>query len=275
MIFGRKGKDKFYLGDTELEIVEFYKYLGLVLDKKFTWKAHKTKILEKARRRMRSLCGLGLKEGVSARAMLRGWQVLVRPILEYGVEIWGEKNWKEGETLQLEMGRRVLGVSKMTTHEVVQGELGLGKVSSRRIELRIRFWYKIINMKKDRLVYKICKQRREEFIEGKMKDKNNWCYWTWKFLKDIHLEHVWMSQNMEPGRNFNKLVKNLLQKRDEDEWREQMKKKSKLRTYIKLKSKLVLEKYVIESDREKRRQLTMIRGGTNKLRIETGRWARE
>ena len=130
-------------------------------------------------------------------------------------------------------------------------------------------------MKKDRLVYKICKQRREEFIEGKMKDKNNWCYWTWKFLKDIHLEHVWMSQNMEPGRNFNKLVKNLLQKRDEDEWREQMKKKSKLRTYIKLKSKLVLEKYVIESDREKRRQLTMIRGGTNKLRIETGRWARE
>ena len=130
-------------------------------------------------------------------------------------------------------------------------------------------------MKKDRLVYKIYKQRREEFIEGKMKDKNNWCYWTWKFLKDIHLEHVWMSQNMEPGRNFNKLVKNLLQKRDEDEWREQMKKKSKLRTYIKLKSKLVLENYVIEADREKRRQLTMIRGGTNKLRIETGRWARE
>ena len=98
MIFGRKGKDKFYLGDTELEIVEFYKYLGLVLDKKFTWRAHKTKILEKARRRMKALCGLGLKEGVSARAMLRGWQVLVRPILEYGVEIWGEKNWKEGET---------------------------------------------------------------------------------------------------------------------------------------------------------------------------------
>ena len=95
MIFGRKGKEKFYLGDTELEIVEFYKYLGLVLDKKFTWRAHKTKILEKARRRMKALCGLGLKEGVSARAMLRGWQVLVRPILEYGVEIWGEKNWKE------------------------------------------------------------------------------------------------------------------------------------------------------------------------------------
>ena len=73
---------------------------------------------------MQALCGLGLKESVSARAMLRGWEVLVRPMMEYGSEIWGEKKWKEGEDLQLEMGRRVLGVSKMTTKEVIQGELG-------------------------------------------------------------------------------------------------------------------------------------------------------
>ena len=52
-------------------------------------------------------------------------------------------------------------------------------------------------------------------------------------------------------------------------------KKSKLREYRKLKSRLVLEDYVIELDREKRRQLTMLRGGTNKLRIETGRWRGE
>ena len=42
--------------------------------------------------------------------------------------------------------------------------------------------------------------------------------------------------------------------------------------YIKIKNKLELEDYVVELDRERRRQLTMIRGGTNKLRIETGRW---
>ena len=50
-----------------------------------------------------------------------------------------------------------------------------------------------------------------------------------------------------------------------------MEKKSKLRTYRKLKTKLVLENYVVELEREQRRQLTMLRGGTNKLRIETGR----
>ena len=54
-----------------------------------------------------------------------------------------------------------------------------------------------------------------------------------------------------------------------------MEKKPKLRLYRKLKNRLVIEDYVVELEREKRRQLTMLRGGTNKLRIETGRWRRE
>ena len=91
----------------------------------------------------------------------------------------------------MEMGRRVLGVSNMTTREVIQGDLGLESIRSRRVILRLRFWYKIIKMKKYRLVYKIYKQRREEFIKGKKRDKKNWCYWTWKHLKALHLEHVW------------------------------------------------------------------------------------
>ena len=205
MIFGkhRRGKeDRYQLGPSELQRVRSYKYLGLILDENFSWKEHLEKICEKARKRTRALCGMGLREGISAKGVLRGWEVLVRPVMEYGAEIWGEKRWEKGEELQMETGRRTLGVSRMTTREVIQGELGLEKISSRRILLRLR-----LAMNKNRLVYKIYKQRREEFIKGKMKDKNNWCYWTWKFLKDIHLEHVWMSENMEPGRNFNKLVK--------------------------------------------------------------------
>ena len=64
------------------------------------------------------------------------------------------------------MRRRVLGVSKMTTKEVIWGELGLLKVSSRRVLLRLKFWYKIVNKSKDRLVYKIYKQRKRDFVAG-------------------------------------------------------------------------------------------------------------
>src|ERR1700722_6742460 len=277
MIFGKKkrGEPKFYLGESELKVIQEYKYLGVVLDENFSWKTHLRKILDKARKRTRALCGMGIREGVSVKAILRGWEVLVRPILEYGAEIWGEKKWKEGENLQIELGRRLLGVSKMTTKQVIQGELGLGKISSRRIILRLRFWNKIIKMKKDRLVYKIYKQRREEFIKGEKKDKKNWCYWTWKYLKDLHLEHIWEKEKFEKRTNFDNLVKKALRRKDEEEWREEMEKKRKLRLYRRIKTRLVLEDYIVELDRGKRRQLTMLRGGTNYLRIERGRWLGE
>jgi len=71
------------------------------------------------------------------------------------------------------------------------------------------------------------------------------------------------------------LVRKLIKRKDEDEWREEMNKKRKLRLYSRIKTRLQLEDYVVELDREKRRQLTMIRGGTNYLRIETGRWVGE
>ena len=79
---------------------------------------------------------------------------------------------------------------------------------------------------------------------------------------------------MDGVNNFGGLVKKLLKKKEE-EWRERMEKKSKLRLYIQLKSKLVMEEYVSELDRSKRKQLAMLRGGTNYLRIERGRWVGE
>ena len=94
-------------------------------------------------------------------------------------------------------------------------------------------------------------------------------------MKDLHLEHIWESEKSEVGRNFNKLVKKLVKKKEEEEWQAKINQKSKLRLYRKLKSRLVLEDYVVELDREKRRQFTMLRGGTNKLRIDTGRWRRK
>ena len=105
MIFGRKCEKKFYLGE---QIVKGYKYLGLMLDSNFTWKEHLEKILKKARKRTRALCALRLREGVSARALLRGWQILVRPVLEDGAEIGGRK-----------FGSRV---SNLTMREVIQGD---------------------------------------------------------------------------------------------------------------------------------------------------------
>jgi len=132
---------------------------------------------------------------------------------------------------------------------------------------------------KTRLVYQIYKKRREKFIEEKKKDKNNWCYWTWKSLQDLQLEHIWESENLEilGKKNFDQIVKIAVEKKEEEEWIEQMKKKPKLRLYRKLKkNKLSCENYIIKFfERGRRKQLTRIQSGTNHLRIERGRWVGE
>ena len=56
------------------------------------------------------------------------------------------------------------------------------------------------------------------------------------------------------------------------QWKERMQQKPKLRTYIQLKTELRFEAYLKTRDREAREVMTRLRGGTNELRIETGRY---
>ena len=44
-----------------------------------------------------AVCGLGIYHGLSVRASIRSWEVLVRPILEYNAESGG--GWREAESL--------------------------------------------------------------------------------------------------------------------------------------------------------------------------------
>jgi len=267
--------EKFYLGGEELKIASHYKYLGLLVDKDFTWQQHVENLIAKAQKKMKAIFGLGVGKGLSARALMRGWEVLVRPLLEFSCEIWGEKVWKQFETLQHEMGRRVLGVSRMTANQVIRGELGLQRMRARRVLSRIRFWSKIVKMNENRLVKKVYMARREEFIEGRKRDRNNWCYATWRALKDLGLEHMWESQNFGSCKDWEVVVKNTIQAKEEMIWRVEMSKKPKLRLYRIIKNNLCRESFLLEMKREEYRQLVMLRSGTNYLEIERGRWRRE
>ena len=63
-----------------------------------------------------------------------------------------------------------------------------------------------------------------------------------------------------------------IQDREQVEWRKRMDNKPKLRTYRVMKRELETEKYLDEGTAQQRRVMVMMRGGTNDLRIETGRY---
>ena len=122
-------------------------------------------------------------------------------------------------------------------------------------------------MDEDRLVKKIYRIRKVEL------DKKNWCYHTRALLQKLGLGEKWTSEDIGVRQGeWIATVKKAVREREEEEWKKEVASKTKLRTYTKLKTKLESELYLEHDNPWARRMMTRIRGGTNRLRIETGRW---
>ena len=114
---------KYFLGFEELEVVKEYRYLGLDFESSLSWARTKERLASKARTRLPML-SRAASEGLTADAGDKIWGVMIRPVLEYGAEVWGAGSWLEAEQLQTEAGRKILGVLRKTANDVVRGEMG-------------------------------------------------------------------------------------------------------------------------------------------------------
>ncbi len=109
------------LGETLINQVRDYKYLGVELDCKLSMKEFKKRIV---RRNVSRIWGMGMSSGsLSTKASLNLYEALVRAIVEYGSEIIGEGEWEEVEKVQREMGRRILRCHGKTSIEVILGRV--------------------------------------------------------------------------------------------------------------------------------------------------------
>ena len=100
-----------------------------------------------------------------------------------------------------------------------------------------------------------------------------WCKYTRDLLRKIGLGEYWETEEIPPEGQWTNLIREKIHIREEEDWRQEMKDHSKLRTYITLKQKLERETYLEARNRYGAPELTKIRGGSNRLRIETGRWS--
>ena len=255
------------LGGKKIEQVNTYKYLGLDMKGNLKWKGLRERLTEKTRRIMTIVWAMGVQAGhLSVKAADIVWKVLVRPIAEYGAEIWGEEKWEEMEKIQRDMGKRILGLDQSTSNEVVLGELGWWKMKARRDMLRLRYWWKLIQMNRKRLPRKVYDW------ETRKDTKKTWTNYTRKLLKEIGLEEYWVSQKVDLNqKDWNNIVEERIQAREQRNWRKKLNEKPKLRTYRRFKNNLALEDYLESEDIRGRKLMAKLRSGTNCLRIETGR----
>jgi len=115
MCFGSRDaqKQRFFLGDQELEVVKSFKYLGVLLQANLSWTGAKKAFENKAKTRI-PLITKTVIEGLSVKTGEKLWESMLRPVLEYAAEAWGDGVWKQAEQIQDKVGRTLLGLSKNT-----------------------------------------------------------------------------------------------------------------------------------------------------------------
>ena len=72
-------------------------------------------------------------EGLSVKTGEKLWESMLRPVLEYAAEAWGDGDWKQAEQIQDKVGRTLLDLSKNTPGEVPRAELGWLSQGSTRL----------------------------------------------------------------------------------------------------------------------------------------------
>ena len=259
-----------YLGLERLDEVRNFRYLGVEFKANLSWRLMKEKMVKKAKARL-ALLRKAVADGLAPDTSLKLWYTLVRPILEYSVEVWGFTKWPEAECVQTEMGRLILGVGSKTANDAVRGELGLWTMEGRRQLAILRWWGKIISMDKRRLCYKIYKYRRDH-----LKNRPNWCNYVRNLLIGLNMGHIWLTEDIESYPAWCALLKQQIRKKESDEWRRRLIQHSKLRVYRTLKTDLVFESYLTDiSEQKYRKEFSKIRSGTNELRVDIGRRSKE
>jgi hypothetical protein len=157
-------------GETVL-VKSSYVYLGVVVpEDDASWKAHVDAAIAKAQRRSADLLWVCRGDkGIRSRTAVTLWQAMVRPLLEYGAELWGGAITKDqeqrAEFVQTTFLRGTLGLHRNgsgVSNCVVRAEAGCERLKDRWAKLQLGYWRRVFVAPQHRLLRAIVAFRHSE-----------------------------------------------------------------------------------------------------------------
>ncbi len=263
---------KFTLGNsgTELQVVESYKYLGVILDQYLTF-AKATQTLSNAAGR--ALGGMickykSMKEmGYSTYSKL--FTAMVTPVMDYGSAIWGGKSYDSMNNVINRAQRFFTGVHRLCPVDGFTVDMGW---ASNRVRWKLdtlTLWNRLIGTDKDRLLFKVFQW---DMTCHNNDNKGNFASNVKQILCEIKQKNVYKDMTVVNIDHAKKCLMDNL----EVEWRNSVQKKTKLELYNVLKCNYGVEKYLLLNiDKYEKSLLSQLRYGILPLRIETGRYVNE
>ncbi len=154
MIFQKKPrladkKYEFKIGETILNHVTCYNYLGLTISASGQFNTAIKDLTDKARRARRSIRRPLIKFSPPIKLWIKIFDSIIKPILLYGCEIWGLKfkqnyeSWDKNpvEIFHLEFCKNILGIHRNAPNLGCRAELGRFPLLSEIQKRAAKFWF--------------------------------------------------------------------------------------------------------------------------------------
>ena len=165
-----RNRPEFYFGENKLDVVDHYKYLGLNFNFNGKFTVAKKELYDKGNRAMFSLLRKNRQLQLPIDIQLQLFDVLVKPVLLYGCEVWAHEGTDILEKLHLRFCKYVLGVNKSTCTNMVYGELGATPLSLISQSRMVMFWTRIKQVEENPKISSVLFQ-----ILFKMYKSGNFC----------------------------------------------------------------------------------------------------
>jgi hypothetical protein len=264
-----KHNEKWYYKGKSLEVVSFYKYLGIIFTSKLQWSLAQKTLASQGLKAMFNISRVSrLADGFSPKMQLDMFSKMIMPILTYGAEIWGYKTERCVENVQIKFCKQILGVSSSASRAVALGECGRLPLAVNCIMKFIKFWVKLIKLDSSILT-------RAAYVMLYDLDKMGRHTWATEVKKTLNLYgfgYVWMNQKVENEMVFLNEFKNKVISLSVQKWQEELKSNRKLYYYCIFKEYLAPETYLIHvQNKYQRVMFAKFRCSDHQLHIEKGR----
>ena len=202
---------KWTLGSKTVENVKEYKYLGLELINSWgtgMFNAALERLIIKTNEKANKLLNMcHYAYGFKPKLMVHLWKTLIRPLLEYGCQVWGplisETIKKKLETMQCKFLRAILacpGASQI----FVRSECNLELLETRIDKLALLYWAKIKTLDPKRRIVDVLTKRMEAVKLGRA--KRSWCCRIRKLLNKYNIN--------ENVKDLNKQIRDTLKTKE-------------------------------------------------------------
>jgi hypothetical protein len=190
------------------------------MDEKLNWKRHLGYLVKRGNRRLGSLRKLCRKDGIGQNNGMSLYKAMVRPVIEYGSEIWGDSsktNLQKLNSIEQKSLTTAMGVNRLAKSSQVNMESATTPLFLRRKRKLINTFKRIGTSKLGIYIqsskHKRLKQKhRTSFAERAetIIRQMNFTVETVQLIKDkdldIFLEHTWKAhiiQERKPNKQYN------------------------------------------------------------------------